>query len=225
MLIQTLQDQLPRLAALAAIEHTQMILDRVLFIAFAESTSLLPDKLIQKAWDQKSPFWPNGAWENFVGLFDAVDRGNPALDIPAYNGVLFARNAIIDDLGLPYYVCENFDKIASYDFASEVSVTVLGHIFDNRFPISKRSARKCKGRNRQRRPSANAMASSMRRISSRVLLSRRPSARRLRTLRCRVVSPPASAILNSSAICGPRRGPSDWCQSPSFAGDYAMTLA
>ncbi len=129
-LIQTLQDQPPRLASLAAIEHAQTILDRVLFIAFAESTALLPEKLIQKAWDQKSPFRPNGAWENFVGLFEAVDRGNPALDIPAYNGGLFARNAIIDSLGLSNFVCENFAKIADYDFASEVSVAVLGHIFE-----------------------------------------------------------------------------------------------
>jgi type I restriction-modification system DNA methylase subunit len=129
-LIQTLQDQPPRLAALAAIEHAQTILDRVLFIAFAESTALLPEKLIRKAWDQKSPFRPNGAWENFVGLFEAVDKGNPALDIPAYNGGLFARNAIIDALGLSNFVCENFAKIADYDFSSDVPVSVLGHIFE-----------------------------------------------------------------------------------------------
>jgi hypothetical protein len=129
-LIQTLQDQPPRLAALAAIEHAQTILDRVLFIAFAESTALLPEKLIRKAWDQKSPFRPNGAWENFVGLFEAVDKGNPALDIPAYNGGLFARNAFIDALGLSNYVCENFAKIADYDFSSDVPVSVPGHIFE-----------------------------------------------------------------------------------------------
>jgi N-6 DNA Methylase len=129
-LIQTLQDQPPRLAALAAIEHAQTILDRVLFIAFAESSALLPEKLIRKAWDQKSPFRPNGAWENFVGLFEAVDKGNPALDIPAYNGGLFARNAIIDALGLSNYVCENFAKIADYDFSSDVPISVLGHIFE-----------------------------------------------------------------------------------------------
>ncbi len=129
-LIQTLQDQPPRLAGLAAIEHAQTILDRVLFIAFAETTALLPEKLIRKAWDQKSPFRPNGAWENFVGLFEAVDKGNPALDIPAYNGGLFAKNAIIDALGLSNFVCENFAKIADYDFSSDVPVSVLGHIFE-----------------------------------------------------------------------------------------------
>jgi hypothetical protein len=125
-----LQKQPPRLAALAAIEHSQTILDRVLFIAFAESTALLPEKLIRKAWDQKSPFRPNAAWENFVGLFDAVDNGNPALEIPAYNGGLFATNAIIDALGLSNYVCENFARIADYDFSSDVPVSVLGHIFE-----------------------------------------------------------------------------------------------
>jgi type I restriction-modification system DNA methylase subunit len=129
-LIQILQDQPPRLAALTAIEHAQTILDRVLFIAFAESTSLLPAKLIHDAWEKKSKFRPNGAWENFVGLFDAVDKGNPALDIPAYNGGLFARNEIIDALGLSNFVCENFAKIADYDFSSDVPVSVLGHIFE-----------------------------------------------------------------------------------------------
>jgi hypothetical protein len=129
-LIQTLQDQPPRLSTLAAIEHAQTILDRVLFIAFAESTALLPDKLIHRAWSMRSPFRPNAAWENFVGLFESVDKGRPELDIPAYNGGLFARNAIIDALGLSNYVCENFAKIADYDFASDVSVTVLGHIFE-----------------------------------------------------------------------------------------------
>ena len=130
MLIQTLKDQPPQLTWLAAIEHAQTILDRVLFIAFAQSTSLLPERLIQKAWNQKSPFRPNAAWENFTGLFDAVNKGNPALDIPAYNGGLFARNAIIDALGLSNYVCENFARIADYDFSSDVPVSVLGHIFE-----------------------------------------------------------------------------------------------
>ena len=76
-LIQILEDQPPRLTRLAAIEHAQTILDRVIFIKFAELTSLLPPKLIHKAWDEKSPFRQNSAWENFVGLFEAVDKGKP----------------------------------------------------------------------------------------------------------------------------------------------------
>ncbi len=129
-LIQTLQVEPPRLAPLAAIEHAQTILDRVLFIAFAEGTALLPERLIYEAWTRKSPYRPNGAWENFVGLFGAVDKGSTALNIPEYNGGLFAKNSIIDALGLSNFVCENFAKLAEYDFASDVSVTVLGHIFE-----------------------------------------------------------------------------------------------
>jgi len=144
-LIQTLQDQPPHLAALSAIEHAQTILDRVLFIAFAESTALLPEKLIRKAWDQKSPFRPNGAWENFVGLFEAVDKGNPALDIPAYNGGLFSDDPGLDRLTIPDAVCRFFRDIPSFDYrppheateAAEetdgnklVDVDILGHIFE-----------------------------------------------------------------------------------------------
>src|ERR1700730_12268429 len=81
-LIQTLQDQPPRLTALAAIEYSQTILDRVLFIAFAQSTSLLPDRLIQKAWDQKSSFRPNGAWENFCWAFRRCGQGQSRSQYP-----------------------------------------------------------------------------------------------------------------------------------------------
>ena len=158
----TLQDQPPRLAGLAAIEHAQTILDRVLFIAFAETTALLPEKLIRKAWDQKSPFRPNGAWENFVTLLEAVDKGDPALDIPAYNGGLFAKNAIIDALGLSNFVCENFAKIADYDFSSDVPVSVLGHIFEQSVSDIEKMPRRRKAKNRRRLPSASAMASSTR---------------------------------------------------------------
>jgi hypothetical protein len=164
-----LQDQPPRLTALSAIEHAQTILDRVLFVAFAESTALLPPRLIHDAWDRKSKFRPNGAWENFVGLFEAVDKGRPELDIPAYNGGLFARNEIIDALGLSNFVCENFAKIADYDFSSDVPVSVLGHIFEQ--SVSDIEAM------RPRPPSVSAMASSTRPLSSPALLSRKPSAR------------------------------------------------
>jgi hypothetical protein len=92
-LIQTLKDQPPHLAPLAAIEHAQTILDRVLFIAFAEKNSLLPPRQIRKAWRETSEFSPNSAWQNFVGLFEAVDKGKPKLDIPAYNGGLFAASS------------------------------------------------------------------------------------------------------------------------------------
>ncbi len=128
-LIDTLQAQPPRLSMLAAIEHAQTILDRVLFIAFAEDTKLLPEKTIANAYADVSKYRPN-AWDNFRTLFDAVDKGNEALGIPAYNGGLFKADPAIDALKLTNFICEKFAALADYDYGSDVSVSILGHIFE-----------------------------------------------------------------------------------------------
>jgi len=112
------------------IAHAQTILDRILFIAFAEDRDLLPQKTIESAYQQSNPYAPQAVWENFKGLFRAVDKGNNVLGIPAYNGGLFKPNAAMDGLIVPDKSCGIFKAIAAYDFASEVSVTVLGHIFE-----------------------------------------------------------------------------------------------
>ncbi|MDD5613084.1 MAG: N-6 DNA methylase, partial [Gallionella sp.] len=116
---------LPEIVTLA-----QTILDRILFIAFAEDRDLLPDRTIEHAYRQSNPYSPQPVWENFKGLFRAVDKGNAALGIPAYNGGLFRADVTLDALTVPDSACELFKKLAEYDFASEVSVTVLGHIFE-----------------------------------------------------------------------------------------------
>ena len=125
---------------LDAIALAQKILDRVLFIAFAEDTGLLPDNTLSDAFSHVDPYNPRPVWENFKGLFRAIDAGrNEVRDaegkvlvpaIPRYNGGLFRTDEIIDGLTLPDAICEGFKTLGEYDFASEVSVTVLGHIFE-----------------------------------------------------------------------------------------------
>lgn len=112
------------------ITHAQTILDRILFVAFAEDRELLPAKTIDNAYQLSNPLAPQPIWKNFNGLFRAIDKGNAALGIPAYNGGLFAPNAAIDALVLPDAACEMFKQLSDYDFVSEVGVTVLGHIFE-----------------------------------------------------------------------------------------------
>ena len=113
-----------------AIEMAQVILDRVLFIAFAEDKGLLPDESLKNAYQHKDPYNPYPIWNTFKSLFKAIDEGNPALNIPKYNGGLFAANPAIDNLKLPDDIFQGFEKIGEYDFDSEVSVTILGHIFE-----------------------------------------------------------------------------------------------
>ena len=113
-----------------SIRFAQLLLDRVLFIAFAEDRGLLETGSLTRAYQHRDPYNPRPVWDNFKGLFSAIDKGSQALRIPAYNGGLFAENSDIDRLIVPDELCEAFKCLGGYDFASEVGVTVLGHIFE-----------------------------------------------------------------------------------------------
>ena len=115
---------------LDAIALAQKILDRVLFVAFAEDTGLLPNNTLANAFTARDAYNPRPVWENFMGLFRAIDLGSEELKIPRYNGGLFRPDEAINALKLPDDVCEGFKTLGDYDFASEASVTVLGHIFE-----------------------------------------------------------------------------------------------
>jgi hypothetical protein len=129
-LIDTLDNQNPTIGRIEAIEHSQTLLDRALFIAFAEDMELLPRDTLKGAFEARNPFAPQPIWDNFKGLFRAIDQGAPELGIPAYNGGLFAPNKSFDTLSVPDEVCANLARFGDYDFATEVSVLVLGRIFE-----------------------------------------------------------------------------------------------
>lgn len=129
-LIDGIQQTTPSIDPLESIASAQTVLDRVLFIAFAEDTGLLPKNILAQAFESEDKFNPRPVWDNFKGLFNAIDKGSNGLGVPQYNGGLFASDDTINALTLPNDVCERFKKIGDYDFASEISVTVLGHIFE-----------------------------------------------------------------------------------------------
>ena len=62
---------------------TQKLLDRVLFIAFCEDRGLLPAETIARAYQHADPYNPRPIWDNFRGLFRAVNEGNAAAEHPA----------------------------------------------------------------------------------------------------------------------------------------------
>jgi hypothetical protein len=121
---------------------TQKLLDRVLFCAFCEDRGLLPHDTIAKAYQHRDPYHQRPIWENFRGLFQAINGGNAALEIPEYNGGLFAHDAELERLSVPDEVCAYFRDLGQYDYrpASEatddasagtvVDVDILGHIFE-----------------------------------------------------------------------------------------------
>lgn len=120
----------PKYSMLAAIEVAQKILDRILFIAFAQRTDLLPDRLLKGAAEEVSKYVPKPLWHNFQGLFRAVDEGSGPLNIWGYNGGLFAPDPATDGLVIPDPLATDLATLGEWDYRSEVPVTVLGHIFE-----------------------------------------------------------------------------------------------
>lgn len=129
-LIQFVRDQRPHIAPEARIALVQKLLDRLIFIAFAEDSVLVPDDSIKNAVTFTNPYDPQPKWNQVRRLFDAVDKGAAPLGIPPYNGGLFASDSELNALDLPDPLVERFLDISKYDFRSQVSVTILGHIFE-----------------------------------------------------------------------------------------------
>ena len=130
-LIKEITSNNPSLFKPDVIRSAQTILDRVLFIAFAEDTNLLPADTLKSAFEYEDPYGSkNSAWNRFKSLFKFIDEGNEKLNIPRYNGGLFAPNEVIQNLELSKDVMLGFKELGDYDFESEVRVTVLGRIFE-----------------------------------------------------------------------------------------------
>ena len=120
----------PGLDTLKAIEVAQKLLDRILFIAFAQRTDLMEDRLLDKASKMINNFAPQPLWNNFLGLFRAVDKGSPRLGIPAYNGGLFANDPVADVVVVPDWLAVEIAGLGEWDYRREVPVTVLGRLFE-----------------------------------------------------------------------------------------------
>lgn len=120
----------PKLTLSGAIEPAQKILDRILFIAFAQRTSLLPDKLLERARTAVNEFQPEPVWKNFRQLFRSVDQGNKRLDIWPYNGGLFAHDPVVDAIEIPDHLAVSLARLGEWDYRDDVPVTLLGHLFE-----------------------------------------------------------------------------------------------
>ena len=115
-----------------AIRITQKLLDRIVFIAFCEDRGLLLPRLLEETWKSVPPLPRAGVrWQNFRDLFHFVDKGHEKLDLTTgYNGGLFAPDDEIDKLDLSDRWTDIFKTIGEFDFAEDVNVDVLGHIFE-----------------------------------------------------------------------------------------------
>lgn len=149
----------PALSRDDLLSATQKLLDRILFIAFCEDRGLLPADTIERAYSHRDPYHPRPIWDNFRGLFRAIDEGRPDLNIPAYNGGLFAYDDKLDGLKLTDAICQHFRELSDYDYRPAVTVSaetetagrlidvdILGHIFEQSITDLERLRNELEGR-------------------------------------------------------------------------------
>ncbi|MFH1296484.1 MAG: hypothetical protein ABIJ04_04325 [Bacteroidota bacterium] len=118
---------------------TQKLLDRFLFVFFAEDRLLLPPNSISeivKQWtslkDEVDEYVP--LYDRFKKYFGYMNTGykGKRYDIYPYNGGLFAPDEILDNVIIDDDVLlEHAVKLSTYDFETDVDVNVLGHIFEH----------------------------------------------------------------------------------------------
>jgi len=125
---------------LTLFKKSQKLLDRFLFILFAEDSLLLPTNSITRIIDTYNKLEELDAYKPIYDIFrqyfgymnDGRKGKTYADDIPAYNGGLFYNDELLDKLIIDDDVLINdLLKLSTYDFNTEVDVNILGHIFEH----------------------------------------------------------------------------------------------
>ena len=118
---------------------TQKLLDRLLFIFFCEDRGLIPANTIAhiiKGWkqlkslDAYQPLYNRFKLE-FAYINEGHDDPDKSLSVFAYNGGLFKPDEVLDNLIIDDEILLETQKLSDYDFESDVSVDILGHIFEH----------------------------------------------------------------------------------------------
>lgn len=138
LLFADLQQNNPSVEPLILFKKSQKLLDRLLFIFFAEDSGLLPpNSMIEiinqweqlKQLDEYQPLY--NRIKKYFGYLDTGHQGTK-YEIYAYNGGLFKPDEVLDSLIISDdLLSQHTRKLSEYDYVSDVDVNILGHIFEN----------------------------------------------------------------------------------------------
>jgi type I restriction-modification system DNA methylase subunit len=135
-----LTDLPEKTSKLILFKKSQKLIDRFLFILFAEDRGLLAPNSINtvlKEWkaladlDVEVPLYDR--YKQYFGYLDTGRKGTDKKEeIFAYNGGLFQPDAILDAVVIDNEMLYRHTlKLSTYDFESQVDVNILGHIFEH----------------------------------------------------------------------------------------------
>jgi hypothetical protein len=128
----------PQFDSLTLFKKSQKLLDRFLFLFFAEDRHLLPPnsvRLILNDWrDLQERDVEIPLYQRFKKYFEYLNTGykGKRYDVFAYNGGLFKPDEVLDSILIDdELLFRHTYNLSEYDFASEIDVNILGHIFEN----------------------------------------------------------------------------------------------
>lgn len=137
-LFKDLTERNPDYDALTLFKSSQKLLDRFLFLFFAEDRGLLPPNAVREILRQWQKLQELDAYDTLINrfrkCFGYLNTGfkGKRYDIFAYNGGLFAPDEILDAVEISDDILYQYtQQLADYDYQSEVDVNILGHIFEN----------------------------------------------------------------------------------------------
>ena len=141
LLFEDLKENNPGIDKLLLFKKTQKLLDRILFIRFCEDRKLLPTNstigIISDYKKLKELGYYQPLYNVFRTFFDRIDKGfvhgsDKSKDVFAYNGGLFKPDETLDSIKVSDDVLRiHCNKLAQYNFESQISVDILGRIFEN----------------------------------------------------------------------------------------------
>lgn len=124
---------------LVLFRKNQKLLDRLLFIFFAEDSGLLSPNTMKSnildLWFNRSDYETEEPLYNrikkyFTWLNEGFKGRN--FEVFAYNGGLFKPDEVLDNLTISDDILYKYTlKLSEYNYASEVDVNILGHIFEH----------------------------------------------------------------------------------------------
>ncbi|MBT6688054.1 MAG: N-6 DNA methylase [Bacteroidetes bacterium] len=147
-LFENIKQNNPEKDKLLVFKKVQKLLDRFLFIFFAEDRQLLPPNSISeiiKQWKQQAD-WGDDVrlYDRYTKYFHLLNTGwkGKKHEIFAYNGGLFAPDDVLDSLKIDDDVLDqNTLTLSGYNFNPElidnskhenvIDVNILGHIFEH----------------------------------------------------------------------------------------------
>lgn len=126
----------PQYDKLTLFKKSQKLIDRYLFILFSEDRGLLPPNSISRMITRfdvlKSEDSYKPLYEICRQYFGYMNTGNHKENIPAYNGGLFLPDEILDSIKIDDGILrDHLWKLSTYDYATEIDVNILGHIFEH----------------------------------------------------------------------------------------------